>query len=279
MALTIILEWANQTAQQLSPNRPAVFFPEDLRTKIWNNFLCRLSLDSWMIIGKNQTSNGNQVLGVMMQVIEDTIYSQFPLSPVRESIVTSQIIPPFRSNNTGYSNAIVPAPKSEQTSTYEKLFESNPYPRLPSTAEFPLQRSADRGTSEFPYRRSGEGLLPQKTIDYLSQHSRGGAAPMSTISEVDHEISEDELKLIQNSSRNVYLPRNNAQGMPVKLRRLKNSKKKGKDGKEDSNKSRSRKRRSRSKPKIEDEEDRDRDDDEEEDEDEEDEDDRPRKVD
>jgi hypothetical protein len=237
MALTIIMEWANQTAQQLCPSRPVVFFPEDIRTKIWKNFLCRLSLDSWMIIGKNQNSNGNQVLHVMMQVIEDTIYSQFPLSPsstnipVPLSVDRGNDMPPFRESpaygmtdqNKGLNYnrpEIMPAPRTEETSPYEKLFENNPYPRLPSTA-----------TTDF---------LPPRP-----SYQRG----MSTISEVDNEISEDELKLIQNSSRNVYLPQNNSRGMPVKLRRLKNLKKKEKE-ESSSNKSRSRKRRVRNKPKI-----------------------------
>jgi hypothetical protein len=108
---------------------------------------------------------------------------------------------------------------------------------------------------------SSNSFLPPQPL--FQQNIRPSYPPPSNISgsyggtNMENDISENELQLIQNSSRNVYLPQNNQQGMPVKLKRLKHNivvpkrnggkqaqiKKKIKE--EDSNKSRSRSRSSR----------------------------------
>lgn len=40
----------------------------------WKDFLRRLSMDSWLVLGKDQKSNGNAVLGILLEVIEDNFY-------------------------------------------------------------------------------------------------------------------------------------------------------------------------------------------------------------
>ena len=85
-AVLIISEWVNQLAIQL---RASPTFGDDIKIRIWTNFLCRVSLDAWLI-DKTHKSSGNQILEIMMNVIEDSIYSQFPFV----SVPQAQLYPP-----------------------------------------------------------------------------------------------------------------------------------------------------------------------------------------
>lgn len=76
LACKILRQWARQAtvAMQLPLTPPT---DEELMEDIWQNFLRRLSLDIWYIT-ENQT-HGNDLLQLICDVAEDTIYSQFPL--------------------------------------------------------------------------------------------------------------------------------------------------------------------------------------------------------
>ena len=285
-AMPIVMEWANQASAALLPQgRPMGFFVEDLKTKIWQNLLQRISLDSWMILGRDIRSQGNQLLEITMRVVEDTIYSQFPLMddslPVRHAPLMAPVhrvrepLPPAPAPVSAPIRAVpdrVPA-----SSQFETLFENSDYTArmppssLPNRASLSAAYGSAHSSAPTPGYVSGYGSTPASgygatpVAGYGSTPASGyGSTPASgyetgslrtppvpvassassdprlgPIPELGDETNERELALLKNSSRNVYLPRTDGRGMPIRLRRMNT---KAKDG--PSNKSRSRKKKS-----------------------------------
>lgn len=68
-AVSLLYEWAQYLRVPDSIN--------DLKAQIWENFLCRLSLDARLILGKTMAeSNGNEVLRIMVETVETTLLSR-----------------------------------------------------------------------------------------------------------------------------------------------------------------------------------------------------------
>jgi hypothetical protein len=247
-AMVIIMEWANHASAVLvTHGRPIGFFAEDLKTKIWQNFLQRLSLDSWLIIGKNNNSQGNEVLQIIMRVVNDTIYSQFPL--MDDSLNMQQPVQqlPMR-QSMPMQQPDAPPPEPAPSSQFETLFETSAYPRLPARSKLASVYGSkgydnpSEETKSYDLKTYGS---PAYSSGYQGQSSVAPApvSRLGAIPELDNEGHERELALLRNSSRNVYLPRMDNRGMPIKLRRMGG---KGKDKFKEgpSNKSRSRKKKS-----------------------------------
>lgn len=71
-AVSLIHEWAQYLRVPDSL--------DDLKCQIWENFLCRLSLDARLITGKTAAeSHGNEVLRIMMDTVETTLLSRLSI--------------------------------------------------------------------------------------------------------------------------------------------------------------------------------------------------------
>ena len=224
-AISTIMNWAHQLASVVpQPRQPAVFV-EDVKTKIWRNLLCRISLDGWLIMPQPAAvpvseqvralieviqgqSHGNQVLGILVEVVQDTIHSMFTLliSPQQQQ-QQQQSAPPLAFGGGGTSGGslpLPPPPSSQQSASalFDRLL-SNPLP--PPLVPMPQQQQP---MPFAPYQQQ-----QQPTYQPL---------PMSlpSIPDDDDGISEDELRALRKSSRNVYLPRSDRNGMPIKLKRM-----------------------------------------------------------
>lgn len=79
---SIISIWFQYVAQSLKSHIPCDLL--DLKERIWQTFLRRLSLDPWLIFRTSKLQNfppqGNCLVQMMIDSIENTIYRQFPLS-------------------------------------------------------------------------------------------------------------------------------------------------------------------------------------------------------
>jgi len=255
-AMIIIMQWMHHISQQLS-QIPIV--ENVLKMKIWKNFLCRLSLDSWLILGSSQSkSNGNRVLEIILDVIQDTIYSQFSLQPIenktREREYYPSSYPVKKEPDTisiasdrniddvfNYNETRIGHDEPESKNILSRLRLSN----YGSSPMFGKTNSAN----------SNQRMLSRPEMA-LSENYRG-----TTIPEVnENEVSDEEFETLKKSTRNIYLPKSDSRGLPVKLTKLRKKE-------STSNKSRSRKKINRKKTKSKD---RDEDKDEDKDEDEED---------
>lgn len=218
-AMIIIMEWANQLSDHLSTN--VQFFEEDLKTKIWKNFLCRLSLDSWLILGKGQHSHGNKILKIFMLVVRDIIYSQLPLK------LEMQTKEYYGANVTERAPNFSNMERAPAT-PIERIIE-----RAPNLATQPLygQRPAESNSNPYGYSSDLFGL-PRL-------NPRANVTMPERIPEETNEESDEELKELRKSTSNVYLPKSSDSGkkgmIAIKL-------KKSHTKEESSNKSRSRKK-------------------------------------
>lgn len=68
-AVTLIYEWAQYLHVPDNIN--------DLKYQIWENFLCRISLDARLITGRSPAeSHGNEVLRILIETVETTLLSR-----------------------------------------------------------------------------------------------------------------------------------------------------------------------------------------------------------
>lgn len=95
-AVTLIFEWA----QYLRVPDGL----QDLKYQIWENFLCRLSLDARLITGKTPAeSQGNEVLRILVETVETTLLSRLSVHQLVQQQQqqpqppppTPQILPPL----------------------------------------------------------------------------------------------------------------------------------------------------------------------------------------
>jgi hypothetical protein len=246
-AMIIIMEWANQLNDVLAAN--VNFFEEDLKIKIWKNFLCRLSLDSWLIVGKGQHSHGNKILKIFMLVVRDIIYSQLPLKLQKQTEFPGRsLYQPIRDQPTG--DRFSHDSSATEPERHRLLSTESERPRLssnPPPAYNPLGLSDHN-----PYGHTSDlfGLgdrIPRANVrmpnSTPTRHRSIDRIPEDN--EENEDDSDEELKELRNSTNNVYLPKSSQPhmsesskrgGMAIKI-------KKSSHGKEESsNKSRSRKK-------------------------------------
>jgi hypothetical protein len=232
-ALVVLMEWAHKAAFVCNPQQPQAFFVEDLKVKIWHNYIQRLSLDSWLLLGKDQKSRGNEVLEIFMRVISDTLYSQFPLVMSLPPLERPSLERLSLERNT------LERPSLE-TLERDRLEPARLNQVTPSTyTTVPPQRSQYRTLYENYNSNSNTNPHPTDTTpSSFGHYSRRQLDP----------IAEDpEVALLKNS-KSLYLPRADARGLPVKLsRHQEKEKEKDSDASPVSNKSRSRKKMTRAK--------------------------------
>lgn len=216
-AMIIVMEWANQLSDHLSTN--VQFFEEDLKTKIWKNFLCRLSLDSWLILGKGQHSHGNKILKIFMLVVRDIIYSQLPL---KLEMQTKEHIPTYYGAER--------APATIDRAPIERITERAP--NLPLYGHRPAESNSN------PYGYSSD-LFGLPRLNPRANVTMPERIPEETNANDNDDDSDEELKELRKSTSNVYLPKASDSGkkgmIAIKL-------KKSHTKEESSNKSRSRKK-------------------------------------
>jgi len=249
-AMIIIMEWANQLNDVLSAN--VNFFEEDLKIKIWKNFLCRLSLDSWLIVGKGQHNHGNKILKIFMLVVRDIIYSQFPLKLQKQSEFPSRSLYPPTGDRFSHDSS------GSEPERHRLLSTESERPRVLSNPPPAYNSLALSDNNNNPYGHASDlfGLgdripranvrMPNSTTRHQTIGNRSSTVErIPEDNEENEEDSDEELKELRNSTNNVYLPKSSQPrmsesskrgGMAIKI-------KKSSHGKEESsNKSRSRKK-------------------------------------
>lgn len=71
----ILMEWVRFT----NTTNSITMLSDQLKNKVWITFLRRLSMDAWLVWDKER-SHGNELLRIMIETMEDVIYSQYPIS-------------------------------------------------------------------------------------------------------------------------------------------------------------------------------------------------------
>lgn len=265
-AMAIIMEWANRASNILGKRRPMVFFAEDLKVKIWNTLLQRLSLDSWLILEFSPSSKhmvqplsqGNMVLEITMRVINDVIYSQFPLLD-DSSGLADQKLPAAHvarpDDRVVHRHAKVvdhrPLVGAEQKGDRGQLSRPRARQQFQTLFETPVPMSdSSAPTAPMPTIAENPTAEPHQVLNFSSPSPSAAVAP--PLQPSGHEA---DYALLRNSTRSTFLPSQipsnpsgEPMGMPVQLYRSRKKKPEGARGrgkkKEVSNKSRSRKKRS-----------------------------------
>lgn len=99
-SIPIVRHWITWAITQLGECSEEVM-TRDLQSRIWERFSQRLSLDPWLICSSENTGqsldpHGNKMLEIFMQVVEDVVYSLFPLVP---KTILTQTSPSFQSSH------------------------------------------------------------------------------------------------------------------------------------------------------------------------------------
>ena len=180
-AMVIIMAWAQSVSSQ-----ETLFFEEDMKTKIWKSFLSRLSLDSWMIMGKNQNSNGNLILNIMVDVIQDTIYSQLPLRLVTER-PRSPPPPPIMTSYPDSGRSIFD--RFRDSSLAKSLPNESPAPLPPRTdfASIPEEGSDDEELKHLQSQSNRHIYVPAADHRGFPVKIKRLAKPSSSIKEVSNK--------------------------------------------------------------------------------------------
>jgi len=103
---------------------------------VWQSFIRRLSLESWLILGRDQKSHGNAVLNLLLEVLQDHIYLGV------EAGSAPPPVPELNLFSTGYEDYASPASYAPRDSTGSYAS------RDPSGSYTPLASHAPRDSSE-----------------------------------------------------------------------------------------------------------------------------------
>ncbi len=147
---------------------------------VWQNFIRRLSLESWLILGRDQKSHGNAVLNLLLEVLQDHIYLGIDVgSPVPELNLFA----------TGYEDY---APRDSSESYAPRPLSDGYAPPRPLSAENYAPRSTSDGYAPRPL---SDGYGVPKSSDLWSARSSSTSSVSSIFdprSKVPETILEEQ---------------------------------------------------------------------------------------
>ena len=159
-AVNIIVEWGFLQAQELGD--PVQFYPNVIKRSIWDLFSQRLILDKWLVSDSPGDNNGNMILGIFMECVEDAINTSFQISRNSVNVV--------RHNEIIEDDDVMP---NYDTSKYDtSKYDTSNYDNIPSNSQnLPDKTPSDRVGLYVRLRKTGKGDIKSKSsgkVDNIS---------------------------------------------------------------------------------------------------------------
>jgi hypothetical protein len=216
----IILQWFEWAGSALEEEVPSVHTSQ-LQHMIWINFVRRLSLEPGLICNnkKAKDPHGNITLRLFVQVVEETLYSQFKMVGWKTSPCTNGAVT-LQADTTSHNN--------QYKSLFESQFDNNIY-KAPGQYETPRKEDKIyKAPDQYePYTSRKEDNIHKDQDDHTPYTPRKDYTSDKYDDKCDDKsdkydvFGHDEDNDIRIKSR-LILPRTDTNGLQVKLHRYPN---------------------------------------------------------